>query len=757
MNCKCEGSTQRRGLKIKLNDAREGSGKAIDSSKKINVDLGAGQVVELSLDDLAERERQSPEWKAVAAGEVRVIPVEEFRLKSPPKYKNGEVDFQTKRRNEGVIEGYPMNIKVEDIEKELKDKFDGLMAKGWNDKSAADETKKKLKKKYDALQSWKDIYAEIKTKQTLHELLKHLQVPSLLVRSVENKALNALGLDLPDGEMDLLLSYVASNCLHIVLCEVKRPRVEPWESADKEPTKESIKKALKQLNSDLELVISLLPDIPGSCIIINAFTCFPDTPVSILEKLFCDTCMETTIGKEDLDDMEILRGKLMIPQVTAIASCDDKGLENLLKLNTRLVGQHSLLHKGWRETKDVGKLEAGRMNFNVKAIEKDLMGDYVFATPKQREDISKATCARFVTVKGRAGSGKTVVLLGIIQTKMKRPDKKMMILTAYRSYNEHQTDRITEYFRSKTDHLQKDELTVMGWEDLLTEFNVDRYKKTNSKGLTGDYAYKCMDSPAIISDLAEAVHERFPEHQITVAIDEMDASFAPKTKDDNDKIKNDWSAVYLPENVSLVLVFNPGSIRDPIHFSTDTPWHHVSCDQRFRSTRSITKAVDCVAEHSEMGYEHSGHPETPDTYATDVAGVKPSIVDLGVESYNSGDKRDRLLKEALQNMRTCLESEGRHDVTLLYGRYLSEQVQEILLNTALDADWQAFQSCDFCGSEADTVVYVGPGGLEPLSRARSRLFVVLVWDTKKGRRKYERFTPGFQEAVERGLMIKLDT
>ena len=67
-----------------------------------------------------------------------------------------------------------------------------------------------------------------------------------------------------------------------------------------------------------------------------------------------------------------------------------------------------------------------------------------------------------------------------------------------------------------------------------------------------------------------------------------------------------------------------------------------------------------------------------------------------------------------------------------------------------------FQSCDFTGSEADTVVFVGPGGLEPLSRARLRLCVVLMWDTwdnckKRGKKKYKRYHEGFREAISGGL------
>ena len=157
--------------------------------------------------------------------------------------------------------------------------------------------------------------------------------------------------------------------------------------------------------------------------------------------------METTIGKEDLDDLDRLREKLMIPQ----ASWDVEGLENLLKLNTRLVGQRSLLHKGWRETKDVGNLEAGRMAYNIRSIDKVIKSrKYIFATAQQQEAIAVGRpggIARHVTVTGRAGTGKTVVLLGLIKEHMKQPKefeqpvKRLLVLTSYRNYPKRDKDR----------------------------------------------------------------------------------------------------------------------------------------------------------------------------------------------------------------------------------------------------------------------------------------------------------------------------
>ena len=139
-------------------------------------------------------------------------------------------------------------------------------------------------------------------------------------------------------------------------------------------------------------------------------------------------------------------------------------------------------------------------------------------------------------------------------------------------------------------------------------------------------------------------------------------------------------------------------------------------------------------------------PDKPDKLSTDVTGVRPNIVDLGKLNHVSD------LVDALDRIKMNLDEEGRRNVVLLHDRYISPLVKEEVLDMAQEAEWETFQSGDFTGSEADTVVFVGPGGLEPLSRARLRLCVVLMWDTKKGKDKYERYLPGYKRAISEKLM-----
>ena len=266
MECPYTGGKLRRELAQKLSAAKGRPARTLDSSKKLVVSLGAGKVEELGLSELTERERRSPEWARVAEGGLRVIPVVEFRLSSPPKSKDGVVDFQPKSRKTTVIDGYPAHVHEDDMEEEVKEEFDRFKVGGDSDKEARSNLFKTKKKEYEALEDWRDTEAEIKMKEALKGLFENIGIPSLLVRSVKYKDLSLIELGLDplsrDGEIDLLLAYALGEDLHISLIEVKNPRAELWENPDcKEPTKEIIKKALNQLLADVDVVLSLLPDI----------------------------------------------------------------------------------------------------------------------------------------------------------------------------------------------------------------------------------------------------------------------------------------------------------------------------------------------------------------------------------------------------------------------------------------------------------------------------------------------------------------
>ena len=257
----------------KVSEGRKREARPLDSSMKLNIRRGAGKVESMSLQDLKEEERKSTEWKMMLQGGVRVVPAVEFRLQHT---KNVAKESNKKKE----IDSIGVDRTDVDLEEVIVKKWEDLRNEG----KTEEEAKKEILKmdEYAALQGWKDIRGEIEAKKAMEDLMKELKVPSLIVRSVEYNKLNrevlrALGVDLPDGEIDLLLAYVANNDLYIVLTEVKRPNIAPWESKEKDPGQQNINKALKQLLEDLNSIFTLLKDVPGSSIVIQVFTCFPET------------------------------------------------------------------------------------------------------------------------------------------------------------------------------------------------------------------------------------------------------------------------------------------------------------------------------------------------------------------------------------------------------------------------------------------------------------------------------------------------
>ena len=80
-----------------------------------------------------------------------------------------------------------------------------------NAANAAQALAKKLPE-FTAVQKWLDIEAEIKLKRALEKMMTDLNIPALIIRLINIKAISALkdlGLKLPaDAEIDLSMAYV---------------------------------------------------------------------------------------------------------------------------------------------------------------------------------------------------------------------------------------------------------------------------------------------------------------------------------------------------------------------------------------------------------------------------------------------------------------------------------------------------------------------------------------------------------------------
>ena len=119
-----------------------------------------------------------------------------------------------------------------------------------NSESAAELKAKKLPE-FSAVQKWLDNEAEIKLKKALEKMTTGLEVPALIIRSLNLKAISALrdlGIKLQgDAEIDLVMAFVSGDFLHVVVFEVKRADTYPWQTECPLPNKQAVNKAENQL------------------------------------------------------------------------------------------------------------------------------------------------------------------------------------------------------------------------------------------------------------------------------------------------------------------------------------------------------------------------------------------------------------------------------------------------------------------------------------------------------------------------------
>ena len=142
---------------------------------------------ETSLKELEENYASKPEWKVIEGGGVLSVPVEEFRMINPPKPDHsGKLEFGKRKESaEGKhIDSYSVCQTIDHLNKVIEDKFSEVFEKskatGKSDaesKRAAESVALKLPQ-YQAVQSWQDNAAEIKVKEALGKMMKHLKIPT---------------------------------------------------------------------------------------------------------------------------------------------------------------------------------------------------------------------------------------------------------------------------------------------------------------------------------------------------------------------------------------------------------------------------------------------------------------------------------------------------------------------------------------------------------------------------------------------------
>ena len=425
---------------------------------------------------------------------------------------------------------------------------------------------------FTAVQKWLDIKAEIKLKKAFEQMMTDLEIPALVIRSVDLKAisaLNDLGLKLSlDAEIDLVLVYVSGDFLHVIVCEVKRADIYPWQTECGGRNKQAVNKAENQLTKDVNALMDILAGILPNQIYIHTLAFFPDASSMELETIFCSSCLKTgIISQEDLADLSLLQNKTQVPDKPDPATTS--GEKKLPTLTAGLLSHQSLLHVGYREIKDKEKLITDRHRHNLQTVDgKILKKEFIVASPQQQQVISSFTASstkRHLVLEGPAGTGKTLVALQVANNLVESSkgegevDEPVLVVTAYRQTGE---EFIMKYLDSSAG--ARAIKYFKGWDDIREEFGVP------------EWGHKQLLL------MAKAFAERWKRKEIVMLVDEiLDKHVLIKLEEQ-----------IFPDSVRMILVVNPVSESS---LTLPPSFLHVTLTTPYRSTIAITRLARFIA------------------------------------------------------------------------------------------------------------------------------------------------------------------
>ena len=328
----CMGHKEREARTNKINKLATKPKETPDENCMILIKKGTLSV-ETSLKELEDNYERKPEWKVIEEGGVLSIPVEELRMKNPPRPdRSGKVVFKEKKGGGGKqIENYPVAQTVDNLNALIRDKYEGEKQKAKAEGKSESESEKKAfaeatrLPQFTTVKAWQDTMAEIKLKKALEKMMVNLKIPALLIRSINLKqisALNDLGLNLAgDGEIDLMMAYLSGDFLHVNVFEVKRSDTFPWETKPRPPNKQAVNKADNQLTKDLDVMMAILAGVPPDQIVFHTLACYPDASITELGTIFCTDCLENgVVCQEDLYDLLLLQKKTQVPDKPDLAA-----------------------------------------------------------------------------------------------------------------------------------------------------------------------------------------------------------------------------------------------------------------------------------------------------------------------------------------------------------------------------------------------------------------------------------------------------
>ena len=134
-----------------------------------------------------------------------------------------------------------------------------------------------------------------------------------------------------------------------------------------------------------------------------------------------------------------------------------------------------------------------------------------------------------------------------------------------------------------------------------------------------------------------------------------------------------------------------------------------------------------------------------------MVGELPRLVPLG--DLGEEEEAAEKIKQGLKLMREFM---GEKDVTVIVDEnpFLPDDIVKLVREETEEAwGWKMRTFGEMIGAEADRVVYIGYGNLEPVSRARLSLGILLCCKTEQSRQFYNYVKPAFEAAAEEGLVL----
>jgi len=244
-----------------------------------------------------------------------------------------------------------------------------------------------------------------------------------------------------------------------------------------------------------------------------------------------------------------------------------------------------------------------------------------------------------------------------------------------------------------------------GWDDLTNEFGVSR----------SDFEKKLLH-------LAEALAKKWKGRQIVMLVDEIFKKDLLNTLGDQS----------LPDSVRMILVLNPNAGGSPL--TLPPPFLHVTLTTPYRSTIAITRLARFIAKCKGLVV-----PEGD--FGSDVEGTKPIVFDIG--------KDERKMAKALEECHKQLL--GDNATVLYYDSDSREQIENWM--KAAGANWDSM-SVNFYGWEEENVITAGGRVylMEQITRAKNKLYILLLDDLVVGDSDYSKTKGYFQQAAEEGLV-----